>query len=189
MAKLVISFPPGSEISHDLPEEQITIGRQDDNTIQINDPSVSSHHAELTPEMDSFCLRDLGSTNGTRVNGENVTKRVIKDGDRLRFGQIEATFNAEKAASGEAPLPQMAEVEKPAAAGRRASGNVCECFADEPKGSRDEAEPDEDVAKPDADHPTRTTGYSQRRFVRSAMNPIAMAPNAKARLNPVSRVP
>ncbi len=115
MAKLVISFPPGSDTSHDLPEEQVTIGRVEDNTIQIEDASVSSHHAELTPEMDGYHLRDLGSTNGTRVNGKNVSEAVIKNGDHVRFGQIEAVFHATVAAGGEAPLPVSAEVDnKPA---------------------------------------------------------------------------
>lgn len=111
MAKLVISFPPGTETSHDLGEEQITIGRVDDNTIQIDDASVSSHHAELSPEMGGYLVRDLSSTNGTRVNGENITERVIRDGDKVRFGQIEAVFQLGQTSGGEAPLPEMAEVE------------------------------------------------------------------------------
>ncbi len=115
MAKLVVSFPPGSTTPHDLPEEQITIGRVEDNTIQIEDASVSSHHAELTPESDGYHLRDLGSTNGTRVNDEEVTEATIHNGDKVRFGQIEATFHADASAAGEAPMPEVGEVEsKPA---------------------------------------------------------------------------
>ncbi|HZJ17269.1 MAG TPA: FHA domain-containing protein, partial [Chthoniobacteraceae bacterium] len=69
MPKLQISLPDGTQNSFDLIEDTITVGRVEDNMIQIDDASVSSHHAELVRDGDDYLLRDLDSTNGTRLNG------------------------------------------------------------------------------------------------------------------------
>ena len=70
MPKLVIS-----EIAHELIEDLITIGRGSDNMIVINDPSVSTHHAQLQRAGETYRLKDLDSTNGTHVNGSQPWKR------------------------------------------------------------------------------------------------------------------
>lgn len=95
---------------HELTEERITIGRGADNTIEIADPSVSSHHAELTLVEDRYRLKDLGSTNGTRVNSELVTELFLREGDRIRFGKVEARFESDAAGSAK-PLPEADEIE------------------------------------------------------------------------------
>ena len=69
MPKLKISLPDGITAAHDLTENSITLGRVADNAIQIDDASVSSHHAEFTRDGDEYSLKDLDSTNGTRLNG------------------------------------------------------------------------------------------------------------------------
>lgn len=72
---------------HRLPEGIVTIGRGDASTICIDDSSVSRHHATFTVERDLVVLEDAGSTNGTWVNGQRVrNKRLLADGDRIRFG-------------------------------------------------------------------------------------------------------
>jgi len=108
MATLLISLPEGEQ-THELTEETITIGRLPDNTIQIEDGSVSSHHAKITSLDGRFELEDLDSTNGTRVNGQRQQKAVLNDGAKLRFGQIEAIFVSDL--NGESlPLPDAEEV-------------------------------------------------------------------------------
>lgn len=94
---------------HELTEEKTTIGRLPDNTLQIDDGSVSSHHAELTLEGDRYHLHDLGSTNGTSVNGEPITDAVLRNGDEIRFGTVQVVFvgMAEEADSSQ-PLPESA---------------------------------------------------------------------------------
>jgi FOG: FHA domain len=69
MPKLIVSG-----VTHELVDEAITIGRGPDNTIVVNDPSISTHHAQLLLEGDTYRLKDLDSTNGTRVNGKPVTE-------------------------------------------------------------------------------------------------------------------
>ena len=114
MAKLQIFLPDGTQISHDLQDEKTTVGRLADNALQIDDGSVSSRHAEIELEADVFHLHDLGSTNGTFVNGEQVTDAVLRHGDEVRFGVVEAVFNGEEEAPDQ-PLPASTSVASEAA--------------------------------------------------------------------------
>ncbi len=66
-----------------------TVGRTDENDIVLVDTFVSSEHARLAWNGRGWALEDLGSTNGTRVNGKQIKKRVaIRVGDVLEFGRI-----------------------------------------------------------------------------------------------------
>ena len=121
MPKLVISLPDAGEVIHELSGAKVTLGRVDDNTIQINDASVSSHHAELTASGNDYLLTDLGSTNGTRLNGEEVdsTARKLRAGDRVRFGKVDAIFEAGgKSESKPLPSEQVASA-APASSSQR----------------------------------------------------------------------
>jgi pSer/pThr/pTyr-binding forkhead associated (FHA) protein len=104
MPKLVISG-----FTHELVDEAITIGRGSDNTIVVNDPSISAHHAQLLLEGDTYRLKDLDSTNGTRVNGKPVTETVLRIDDRIRFGAAEARYESSETA-GSKPLPKPQEI-------------------------------------------------------------------------------
>ncbi len=94
MAKLKIFLPSGKEIIHDLSEQTTTIGRLAENTLQIEDDSVSSSHAEIFAEEDRFFVRDLGSTNGTFINGEKIEKAILQEGDELCFGSVVTLFGS-----------------------------------------------------------------------------------------------
>lgn len=78
----------------ELNADFLTIGRLPDCDITIEDPNVSRKHAEIRPAGDSFVVVDLGSTNGTRVNGVRVDQRELQDGDELSFGSIRIVFEA-----------------------------------------------------------------------------------------------
>jgi pSer/pThr/pTyr-binding forkhead associated (FHA) protein len=104
MPKLIISG-----VTHELVDEAITFGRGADNTIVVNDPSISTHHAQLLLEGDTYRLKDLDSTNGTRVNGKPVTETVLRVDDRIRFGATEARYESSEA-SGSKPLPKPEEI-------------------------------------------------------------------------------
>ena len=64
-----------------------TIGRLADNTIVIDSPAVSSHHASVFDDGGLLAVEDLQSTNGTFVNGARVSRRILKHGDVLQVGQ------------------------------------------------------------------------------------------------------
>jgi hypothetical protein len=75
-----------------LGEGRATIGRLDSNEISVPDPSLSRHHAEINVTKDRFVLTDLGSTNGTFVNGKRVAETELKDGAKITAGDITLAF-------------------------------------------------------------------------------------------------
>ena len=110
MPRLIIRSAESGSVTHELTEESITIGRAPENMIVLEDASVSGHHAQLQRSGDVYRIKDLGSTNGTRVNSENVTEVTLRFGDRLRFGKLEARFEADLVGGAE-PLPEVAPIE------------------------------------------------------------------------------
>ncbi len=103
MPKLVINGT-----AHELVEDLITIGRDPGNMIVISDPSVSTRHAELQRAGETYRLKDLDSTNGTRVNSIPVAETVLRFDDRIRFGAAEARYAPDM--SGSQPLPSPQEI-------------------------------------------------------------------------------
>ena len=70
-----------------------TVGRTRHNDIQVDAPSVSRKHAEIALSENGYVVRDLGSENGTFVNGERIAEHVLADGDLLHFGGIGFSFH------------------------------------------------------------------------------------------------
>jgi len=89
MAKLVVLSAGMTGRTQELKVDKTTIGRVEDNTFQIAEPSVSSHHCEVLLRGSEVVVRDLNSTNGTYINGEKVTEKAMKPGQILRLGQVE----------------------------------------------------------------------------------------------------
>lgn len=71
-----------------------TIGRLPGNTLVIDNPSVSGHHARVFRDGDAFVVEDLGSTNGTFVNGKHVSRHPLESGDAVRIGKHTIVFDA-----------------------------------------------------------------------------------------------
>ena len=100
MPKLVVLSAGLTGRSHDLTVDKTTIGRVEDNTFQIAEASVSSHHCEVLLRGNDIVIKDLNSTNGTFINGEKISESVLKPGQTLRLGQIELRLD-----DGKSPLP------------------------------------------------------------------------------------
>ena len=111
MAKLVVLSAGFNGRTHDLNVDKTTIGRVEDNTFQIADPSVSSHHCEIVLRGSDVVIHDLGSTNGSFINGDKITESVLKPGQTLKLGQIELQLVPDGA-----PMPAMKSAPAPAAA-------------------------------------------------------------------------
>jgi pSer/pThr/pTyr-binding forkhead associated (FHA) protein len=77
-----------------LEGDAVTIGRTNDNTIVLDSQRVSRHHARVEQTADGFILHDLGSGNGTFVNGQKVTDRKLEDGDTIHIGGFRLLFKA-----------------------------------------------------------------------------------------------
>jgi pSer/pThr/pTyr-binding forkhead associated (FHA) protein len=103
MPQLQIFLSEDNRINFDLGEEKVTIGRLADNILQIDEPSVSSHHADLFLVAGKYHLRDCGSTNGTYVNGAQITDAILRHGDEFRFGSVEGVFLSEAEALSQPP--------------------------------------------------------------------------------------
>ena len=65
----------------------VTIGREEGNSIQLNDERISRYHLKLQVDNDKVVATDLESTNGTKVNGEEIQVRIIRDGDMISVGR------------------------------------------------------------------------------------------------------
>jgi pSer/pThr/pTyr-binding forkhead associated (FHA) protein len=74
----------------------------EDNTFQIAEPSVSSHHCEVLMRGEEVVVRDLNSTNGTFISGEKISESVLKPGQTLRLGQVELKLDT---GTGTTPAP------------------------------------------------------------------------------------
>jgi hypothetical protein len=85
-------LPSGQRIT--LEEKPVLIGRLPDCEIPLADPNVSRRHAEVRPFGTGFLVVDLGSTNGTRVNGTPVTEHQLQDGDSITVGATRIRFDA-----------------------------------------------------------------------------------------------
>jgi len=88
----------------DLLEERVSVGRALDNTIRMEDGTVSHHHAIFVLDGDSYKLRDLNSTNGTRVNTMRITETKLTNGDQVRMGSVEMRFESDLKKTSQ-PLP------------------------------------------------------------------------------------
>ncbi len=111
MAKITIQVLEGFELGRvfaDLPTP-VTIGREEDNTIQLNDERVSRFHVKIQEDGGRIILTDLDSTNGTRINGHPVQMRVLQPGDQLSIGRSILLFGSrgEIDGKGEAAVPDV----------------------------------------------------------------------------------
>ncbi|MGH8973159.1 MAG: FHA domain-containing protein, partial [Acidimicrobiia bacterium] len=111
-----VQGPQGNRLV-ELAGDRSTLGRATTNDVVVLlDPSVSRLHAVIERYPTGFCLRDLGSANGTFVNGERVVSEVrIRAGDEIRLGNSRLTFFV----MGDDDLETTAVTEGPPAVTRR----------------------------------------------------------------------
>lgn len=89
MADITLRVIDGADrgrVFSDLPTP-VTIGREEGNTIQLNDERISRYHVKIQEDQAKLILTDLDSTNGTKVNGEDVQLRIIRFGDVISVGR------------------------------------------------------------------------------------------------------
>ncbi|TMD40206.1 MAG: FHA domain-containing protein [Chloroflexi bacterium] len=91
-AELTIETGPDAGHTHRAGDHALRMGRSPDNDVILRDPATSGHHARLERRGEQFWVVDLGSTNGTFVNGESVQEKQLNHGDRLTVGQNSVHF-------------------------------------------------------------------------------------------------
>lgn len=92
MAKLFLKFEDRVLQELLLSGGIVTIGRQPDNILRIDNPAVSGHHAKVYAKGGNYVIEDIESFNGTYVNGQRITKVVLKDGDTATIGKHTIEF-------------------------------------------------------------------------------------------------
>ena len=101
MPRINLQTPDGQAYEAELTADHMTVGRVDGNDVVIPEDSVSSSHGQFTNEGGQWVFTDLGSTNGTKVNGERVERVEMAHGGSFEIGNVTATFYEDAAA----PVP------------------------------------------------------------------------------------
>ena len=94
MAKIVLRFGEQVLKEYELGAHALKIGRLPDNTVVIDNPAVSSHHARIVHENGKFVVEDLKSTNGTYINEQRVHRQVLENGDTVLVGKHKLVYDA-----------------------------------------------------------------------------------------------
>ena len=96
MADITLRVIDGADrgrVYSDLPTP-VTIGREEGNSIQLNDERISRFHVKIQEDQDKVVLTDLESTNGTKVNGEDIQLRILRYGDIISVGRTVLLFGS-----------------------------------------------------------------------------------------------
>lgn len=101
MGKIIVTDEAGKSQEFPLSKERITIGRHPDNDICIPDRAISGNHAAIITILQDSFLEDLGSTNGTIVNGKAITKHPLTHGDVITLGRNSLRYEGEQRGGGE----------------------------------------------------------------------------------------
>lgn len=99
MATLQLIFNGEKQQEIPLNKETMTIGRKPENDIQIDNLAVSSKHAKILTILNDSFVEDMGSTNGTYVNGSLIKKQALKHGDVIKVGKHELKYVNEAASA------------------------------------------------------------------------------------------
>jgi hypothetical protein len=100
MPKLVVSRNGNLIATRFVDGMRLTIGRASDCDVRLEDAAVSKHHALVEVLGKDYVLRDLGSANGTRVNGQEVTRHLLQHGDLVQVLEFEMRYVDHKSVSG-----------------------------------------------------------------------------------------
>lgn len=128
MLKLIIEDDEGRKTVVPFVRDEITIGRQEGNTIRLTERNVSRRHARLMRQNGHVFLEDLGSYNGIRINGDRIQGQVsVNDGDLIQIGDYDLAVQREETASTSAqtsPLSPVSAAQAAAAAEKNGVGDA-----------------------------------------------------------------
>ncbi|MGH8472373.1 MAG: FHA domain-containing protein, partial [Gammaproteobacteria bacterium] len=96
MAKLVLSLGGAFQAEFPLNKERMTIGRKPDNDVQVDNLAISGKHALIITILDDSFVEDLGSTNGTYINGKAVKKQLLTHNDTVEIGKYKIKYLVEE---------------------------------------------------------------------------------------------
>ena len=116
MAELILEIVEGDDAGRQTPlEGSIEIGREGSTGLALDDEQASRRHARVTAQGDTATVEDLGSTNGTYLNGQPIEgERTLRPGDRLRVGltvfELRTSADVQRQPSAVIPVPQLTQL-------------------------------------------------------------------------------
>ena len=90
--RVLKGFYEGLEVAID--RDRLVIGRGREADLAVAEPTISRQHAAIEWDGDGYTLQDLGSTNGSRVNGRRETRARLRDGDEIELGRLQLRLRA-----------------------------------------------------------------------------------------------
>ena len=118
MAKIVLRFGEQVLKEYELGPQAVKIGRLPDNTVVIDNPAVSSHHARIVHDAGKFVIEDLKSTNGTYINERRVHRQVLENGDTVLIGKHKLVYDSSDGESvADTPSPEPEDARSKVAGG------------------------------------------------------------------------
>jgi len=192
MAKLILSLDGTVLKEVPLDKERLTIGRRPSNDLQIENLAVSGEHALIVTILNDSFLEDLGSTNGTLVNGVPIKKHILQQNDVIEIGKYKLKYLAETMATGMQPA-QAQDFEKtmvirPGAAARAAETGAGKGFGAAqigvtatqpgPLGQPPATTGTSQFRTPPPPPPQQPQAYATQSFVPTTPPPQAMQPAA-----------
>lgn len=111
MAKLILTLDGAVIREYEIDKDSISIGRKHGNDIQLNDLTISGRHSLITTMGEHAYIDDLGSTNGTLLNGARVAKSQLKHGDTIQTGNYQFTYFSDENTDYEPTMFLRAEIE------------------------------------------------------------------------------
>ena len=102
MAQITLRVLDGADRGRAFDElsTPVTIGREEGNSLQLNDERVSRFHVKIQEDQDKIVVTDLGSTNGTKINGEDTQLRILRYGDIISLGRSVLLFGSREQIAG-----------------------------------------------------------------------------------------
>jgi len=175
MAKMILSLDGMVIRDYSISKERTTIGRKAHNDIQIDNLAVSGEHAMIVTILNDSFLEDLGSTNGTLVNGQAIKKHFLQNNDVVEVGKYKLKYISDQPAQGgmadfekTVVLRAPAKAEAATAAATAGAGNGATVTVIK-TGVRDTVvNPDMMRTQGSASPITRTAGVTTQGFTRSA---------------------
>ena len=107
MAKLIVSLDGSVIRDYPIDKERVTIGRKPHNDIQIENLAVSGEHACIVTILNDSFLEDLGSTNGTVVNGNPLKKHILQSNDVIEIGKYKLKYVSETPTTGRTTIDEF----------------------------------------------------------------------------------
>lgn len=169
MPRITVTLPDQNPQPYrfSLDRQVVHFGRGDDNDIHIDSGSVSSEHAVMERTIGGYILKDLGSTNGIKLNGERVDKINLRNGQEIHLGDVEFGFELNEdemiALNLEDPTSQLPPIENEMASPSSANTAPEIQLKSDPESSRVSAPPQQqDMSQPgEQTSPFNSPGFSK----------------------------